>query len=91
MISNLRKFEKYLGKEKIKILEESSIEELFAAYNYSREKKYPYNRLIEAIEIALYNKWPGYKDAYKFYPVIYPGSTYAEVLADLEYFKKLAI
>lgn len=63
MISNLRKFEKYLGKEKIKILEESSIEELFAAYNYARKKKYPYDKLIQAIEMALYVKWLGHKDA----------------------------
>jgi hypothetical protein len=36
-------------------------------YTYAQKKKIPYGLLIEAIEMALYDKWPGHKNADRIY------------------------
>lgn len=82
MIENLKGFEKYLGKEKVQMLRESTIEELFELYNYARKNGYPYGPLIRAIEMALYDKWPGHKYADRIYTL--NNLTYKDVQEELK-------
>jgi hypothetical protein len=77
-----------LGKDKVDFLRECSIEELFRMYAYAQRKKIPYGPHVEAIEMALYDKWPGHEFADRIYTL--NNLTYKEVQDEL-YFIKLVI
>ena len=88
MIENLKRFENILGKERVDFLRGCSIEELFILYTHAQKNKFKYGRYIEAIEIALYDKWPGHKYANRVYTL--NNLTYKDIQDEL-YFKKLVI